>query len=184
MDLYNSHVKETQEFGLTDAEKANPSLPGPIISTLTDDDTSLFPSSFVSAIIAYSSPWIDLCSEDPLVADLSRQALNLEVAYANFCGVRSIVIPGPRRDEDAKGVAQYARAIQEAFLIATRLNFIIHMPMYREPNLEETDMLLSEAVGRQTKVAQKKEIDLFSAWDTWHTIRSVNDYNVRLFVGE
>lgn len=183
VDLYHSHIKEIQEFGLTEAEKTNPSLSGPIISTLTDEDTSLFPSTFISAVIAYSSPWIDLCSEDPLVASLSRQALNLEVAYANFCGVRSIIIPGPRRDDDARGVAQYARAIQEAFLIATRLNFIIHIPMYREPNLEETESLLSEAVGKSVESAPVKEVDLFGAWDTWHTIRSVCDYSGRLFVG-
>ena len=177
-----THLQEIESYGLSDTERANPSLAGPIIPTLTDEDTSLFPSGYVSSVVAYSSPWIDLASGNPLVANLSRQILNLEVAYANFCGVRSVVIPGPREDGNGKQVAQYARAIQEAFQVATRVNFIIHMPMYREPGLEETEEILCGSRQRTGEVGQ--EIDLFSTWDTWHTIRSVCNYNMRLFVGK
>lgn len=181
IDLCQAHLKDLDERGLTELERANPSLPGPIIPTLTDEDTTLFPSSYVGALVAYSSPWIDLASENPLVANLSRQILNLEVAYANFCGVRSIVIPGPRRDHSGKQITQYARAIQEAFEVAIRVNLIIHMPMYREPGLEETEQVLC---GQNSSVNGKEaEIDIFSAWDSWHTIRSVCDYTPRLFVG-
>lgn len=186
MDLYHSHLKEVQEHGLSEAEKANPSLPGPILPTLTDADTSLFPSPYPGALVAYSSPWIDLCAEDPVVASLSRQALNLEVAYANFCGARSVIVPGPRNDADARGVAQYSRAIQEAFIVGVRVNLIIHLPMYREPGLEEKEDLLSTTVkGTPSNPLsiEAAEIDLFGVWGTWHTIRTVNEYTARLFVG-
>lgn len=174
---------------LSAAEKANPSLPGPTVPTLTDKDTSLVPSSYVLNVLAYSSPWIDLCSDDPVVASISRQALNLEVAYANFCGVRSLVIPGPRQDGDGRAIAQYVRAVQEAFEVATRVNIIVHMPMYREPGLDEKVKLLSEELHAHkavTKAASRdeEEVDLFGAWDTWHTIRSVCQYSTRLFVGK
>ena len=156
--------------------------------TLTNKDTDLFPCSYILNVLAYSSPWIDLGSSDPLVASLSRQALNLEVAYANFCGVRSVLIPGPRQDADGKAVLQYARAVKEVFLVASRVNIIIHMPMYREPGLEEKVKLLSEELDGPSHVkaggAQAEEIDLFGAWDTWHTIRSVCEYSTRLFVGK
>lgn len=170
------------------AEKANPSLPGPTVPTLTNKDTSLVPSPYVLNVLAYSSPWIDLCSSDPIIASISRQALNLEVAYANFCGVRSVVIPGPRQDGDGRAIAQYVRAVQEAFDVATRVNIIIHMPMYREPGLEEKARLLSEELQGPKDVAKAgpkdEEVDLFGAWDTWHTIRSVCQYSTRLFVGK
>ncbi|KUI67973.1 Protein arginine N-methyltransferase skb1 [Cytospora mali] len=188
-ELYKSHLKELENSGLSAAEKANPSLPGPIVPTLTNKDTSLFPCSYILNVLAYSSPWIDLCSSNPLIASISRQALNLEVAYANFCGVRSVLIPGPRQDADGKAISQYARAIKEVFHVASRVNIIIHMPMYREPGLEEKAKLLSEELEGPSKVGlggassqNDDEIDLFGAWDTWHTIRSVCQYSTRLFV--
>jgi len=182
-------VSDLEGPSLSAADKANPSLPGPTVPTLTNKDTSLVPSSYVLNVLAYSSPWIDLCSTDPVIASISRQALNLEVAYANFCGVRSLVIPGPRQDGDGRAIAQYVRAVQETFEVATRVNIIIHMPMYREPGLEEKVKLLSEELhprGDVAKAGSKDEdgVDLFGAWDTWHTIRSVCQYSTRLFVGK
>lgn len=188
--LYKSHLAERRAWnldrGLSASQMANASLPMPVVPTLTDEDTSLFPSNYVGSLVAYVSPWIDLCASDPAIASISRQALNLEVAYANFCGVRSIVIPGPRQDDDGKGVAQYARAVQETLLVATRANIIVHMPMYREPGLEEKVDPLSRALGISHSSAPdaNKEIDIFGAWATWHTIRSVCNYSARLFVGE
>lgn len=139
-------------------------------------------------MLAYSSPWIDLGSSDPTIASLSRQALNLEVAFANWCGVRSVIVPGPRKDGDGRAIAQYARAIQETFDVATRVNIIIHLPMYREPGLEEkTPLLSTELLGSghvEASGAQAEEVDLFGAWDTWHTIRTVCNYHNRLYVGK
>lgn len=111
------------------------------------------------------------------------------MAYANFCGVRSLVIPGPRQDGDGRAIAQYVRAVQEAFEVATRVNIIIHMPMYREPGLDEKVKLLSEELDARKAVTNAgsrddEEVDLFGAWDTWHTIRSVCQYSTRLFVGK
>lgn len=102
--------------------------------------------------------------------------------------MRSVVIPGPRHDQDGKAVSQFARAVQEVFAVASRVNIIIHMPMYREPGLEEKAALLTTELEPSEDVAageiKTDEIDLFGAWDTWHTIRSVCDYSTRLYVGE
>ncbi|KAF3766552.1 Skb1 methyltransferase [Cryphonectria parasitica EP155] len=181
-DLYRAHLSELQASGLSAKEKTNPSLPGPILPTLTDKDSSLGPCPYIGNVLAYSSPWIDLGSSDPIVASISRQALNLEVAFANWCGVRSVIVPGPRRDDDARAIAQFARAIQESFDVATRVNIIIHIPMYREPGLEERAALLSTELLGQEGEEEEEEVDLFGAWDTWHTIRSVCNYANRLYV--
>lgn len=184
--LYQSHVSALATSH-SEKDRTNPSLPDPIVPTLTEKDTTLGPSAHIGNALAYSSPWIDLGSANPFIASISRQVLNLEVAFANWCGVRSIIIPGPRRDEDGRAIAQYARAIKETFDVANRVNIIIHLPMYREPGLEEKVALLTpELLGQDfgdAKVAQSEEIDLFGAWDTWHTIRSVCDYAPRLYVG-
>ena len=173
---------------LIDAPRAdlNQSLPGPVIPTLTDNDTLLGPSPYIGGLAIYFSPWIDLCSDDPYISSISRQVLNLEAAYANFCGARTIVVPGPRKDS-SRGIAQYARAIREALQVANRANLIIHMPMYREPGLEEKSKTLTDIFGHndgaEAAAEKAKEIDLFGAWDSWNTIRSVCNYSMRLFVG-
>ncbi|KAI2632692.1 Skb1 methyltransferase [Hypomontagnella submonticulosa] len=162
------------------------SIIDPVVPPLTTEDTNLFPGTYTSGLVAYSSPWIDLCSSNHVISSISRQVLNLEVSYANFCGVRSIIVPGPRQDSsktgNSQGVAQYARAIQEAFSIGTRVNIIVHMPMYREPGLEEGVPLLSGSDDDADGVpSEDQNIDLFSSWDSWHSIRSVCDYDARLF---
>ncbi|KAI0479467.1 PRMT5 arginine-N-methyltransferase-domain-containing protein [Xylariaceae sp. FL0804] len=163
------------------ASRADPSVP-----PLTIDDTTLFPGNYTSGLVAYSSAWIDLCSLDPTVSSISRQVLNLEVAYANFCGVRSIIVPGPRHDAvqlgSSQGIAQYARAIQEALVVGTRIQLIVHLPMYREPGLEEKIAQLSLSGPSQQDQPDQQEIDLFGAWDSWHVIRTACDYDPRLFV--
>ncbi|RAL67086.1 hypothetical protein DID88_007866 [Monilinia fructigena] len=131
--------------------------PAPIIPPLNPVDTPLTPSDTVSQLIGYSSPWIDLCSPDPLIANISRQVLNIEIAYASFCGVGNVVIPGPRTysggSGDNIGLAQYARAIQEALAIASYINIAIHFPMYGPEDQKEMtgDLLpfsrLSVALG-------------------------------------
>ncbi|KAK8094063.1 PRMT5 arginine-N-methyltransferase [Apiospora hydei] len=162
--------------------------PDPIVPPLTIEDTALFPDTYTSGLVAYSSPWIDLCSPNPVVSSISRQVLNLEVNYANFCGIRSLIVPGPRNDAlkagSGQGVAQFARAIQEALVIGTRLNFIIHLPMYREPGLEETIENLSSALPNKEQPGsdEPEEIDIFSTWDSWNVIRTTCTYDSRLSV--
>ncbi|KAI0882647.1 Skb1 methyltransferase [Annulohypoxylon maeteangense] len=163
------------------------SILDPVVPPLTTEDTNLFPGTYTSGLVAYSSPWIDLCSSNHIISSISRQVLNLEVSYANFCGVRSIIVPGPREDSikigNSQGIAQYARAIHEAFSVGTRVSIIIHIPMYREPSLEEKVPLLSLFDESASETPSKeKEIDLFSAWDSWHVIRTVCEYDARLFV--
>ncbi|KAG6274386.1 hypothetical protein E4U49_003764 [Claviceps purpurea] len=167
----------------------------PIIPPLTPDDTGLFPSPAVNTYTAYISPWIDLCSTNPLIASISRQVLNLEVNYANFCGVRSIVIAGPSRDASPNGgnqaLAQYSRAVQEALTIGSSLTFLIHMPMYREPvdeqaveTLASLELQLNKGKGHERAATANgsEEIDLFAAWASWHHVRSICNYNLRLHV--
>lgn len=184
--LYRSHLSH-RNASLADKNRPNPSLPDPVVPTLTDTDTSLGPGPHIANVLAYSSPWLDLGASDPIIASISRQVLNLEVAFAAWCGVRSIIVPGPRTDQNGRAVAMYSRAIQETLDVATRVNIIIHMPMYREPGLEErSELLTTELFGSDnasTPIAQSDKIDLFGAWDTWHTIRSVCDYAPRLYVG-
>ncbi len=179
-------------LGLSESAKAN--TPAPIIPPFNSVDTPLSPGDTVSQLVGYVSPWIDLCSPDLLISNISRQVLTMEIAYAAFCGVSSVIIPGPRQysnyRDDTNGLVQYARAIQEALNVGSYIQMAIHVPMYDhgEPHIKapigdlapfaREDYVLNE------QNAAAKEADLYSTWDAWNMIRSVCEYNSRLSVGK
>ena len=159
----------------------------PIIPPLTPEDTSLFPSHTVNTYTGCISPWIDLCSPNPVIASISRQVLNLEINYASFCGLRIILLPPPERDGSRgagnSGLAQYARAVQEALTVGSNMSFVVHMPMYREPGIDGGVETISRLNPVSDAPPGSKEIDIYTAWDSWHQVRTVCNYNLRLFVG-
>ncbi|KAK8920424.1 Protein arginine N-methyltransferase skb1 [Metarhizium anisopliae] len=184
--IVSDHLKLLAENNEESTSTVTGSRADPIIPPLTPDDTGLFPSPTVNTYTAYISPWIDLCSNNPLIASISRQVLNLEINYANFCGVRSIIIAGPSRDASQNGgnqaLAQYSRAVQEALTIGSALTILVHMPMYQEPTTAQETETLSSLEEKTPTSPGIKEIDLFAAWASWHHVRSICNYNLRLFV--
>jgi protein arginine N-methyltransferase 5 len=178
-------LKTSGEKGTSEATA---SRADPILLPLTPEDTSVFPSQAVNTYVAYTSPWIDLCSNDPVIANISRQVLNLEVNYASWCGVKSIIIAGPGRDASKdggnRGLAQYSRAVKEALTIAPSTTILIHIPMYREPPVGAQIETLSSLNGEEASKDLEGSIDIFTSWDSWNQIRSVCNYNHRLLVGK
>lgn len=192
LTLISTYLSELSASESSSDANAHSAPPAPIITPLDPFDTPLTPGDTVSQVIAHSSPWIDLCSPDPLIANVSRQVLNIEIAYASFCGVGNIIIPGPRAytsgATDNDGLVQYARAIQEALSIGSYIQMAIHVPMFGN---EETKDLTGDLrpfaripASSAPKGKASKEIDLFETWDAWNLIRSVCKYNSRLSVGK
>ncbi|KAL9110190.1 MAG: hypothetical protein Q9227_005251 [Pyrenula ochraceoflavens] len=87
------------------------------------------PHELTTQILALTSSWIDLCSPDPLIANVSRQVLMLEVSYAAFCGATFIVVPGPKLNAGMGGLNKYGRAIQEALEVGPYLQIVLWFPM-------------------------------------------------------
>lgn len=187
-DLVSAHLQTLDKAGEKATNSNTASRADPILPPLTPEDTGLFPSPAVNTYMACVSPWIDLCSTNPIIAKISRQVLNLEVNYANFCGVKSIIVPGPLRDAAKgpgnQGLAQYSRAILESLTIGSRLSFLIHIPMYREPISGEPVTTLSSLQPASDAKTAEDEVDIFTTWDSWHHIRSVCNYSMRLSVGK
>lgn len=189
LTLVSSYLSELSQPQSSEKYSTSSIPPAPIIPPLDPVDTPLTPSDTLSQIIAYSSPWIDLCSSDPLIANISRQVLNIEIAYASFCGVGHIIIPGPRNyfsgSDENNGLIQYARAIQEALTIGSYIQMAIHIPMYGQNEVKDmTGDLQSFAKDYNLRGMAKsnKEIDLYETWDAWNLIRGVCKYNSRLSV--
>lgn len=182
---YLSKVPENAEDG---ESSASIPMAEPIVSPLTAADTTLSPSPAVSTYTAYISPWIDLCSLNPVITGISRQVLNMEVDYASFCGIRTVILPAPSRDASQAGgnqaLAQYARAVLEALSIGSYMSFSIHMPMCQELVPEnEPPTLFHLHPHPRIKRKRRDMANIFSTWDTWNQIRSFCRYHARLFVG-
>ena len=191
LTLVSSHISELEALESEEGYSKNNLPPAPIIPPLNPVDTPLTPGDTVSQVIGYCSPWIDLCSPDPLISNISRQVLNIEIAYASFCGVGNVIIPGPRTfssdSTDSDGLVQYARAIQEALAIGSYIQIAIHIPMYGVAQVKEITGDLVPFARNSQKPATANEVndcDVFEAWDAWNAIRSVCKYNSRLSVGK
>jgi type II protein arginine methyltransferase len=175
-----------------EAGETSEEVPLPLVPPLRPVDTPIAPNETISQLLAVTSPWIDLASPDPLIANLSRQVFNLEIAYAAFCGVGNVIIPGPKLHHGTahgRGITQFARAVQEALNIGQYLNLIILVPMVDTRESDGVDVLGNLAdFARQSYIAQSGEptpkVDLLGTWDAWNIVRSVSKYNPRLFVGK
>ena len=127
----------------------------------------------------------DLGSSDPIVAHVSRQVFNLEVAYAAFCGIQNVVVHGPIPESD---VMQFARAVQEGLGMNPYLQFQVLLPMAGEQELASCEGSHLAEFARETQASMPEEEDppedLFATWDTWDAIRTMCEYSSRLSIGK
>jgi protein arginine N-methyltransferase 5 len=154
-------------------------------------DTPLTPDESISQVIGVTSSWIDLGSPDPIIADVSRQVLQLELAYAAFCGVTYALIPGPRLRGCGAcdgGIAHYARALLDALAQGPYMQLYIWFPMIDNSKEQAEQMGDLAPFARQQYLnqdeAESNRLDLFGTWEAWDMIRSICKYPSRLCVGK
>ncbi|EGC47402.1 shk1 kinase-binding protein [Histoplasma capsulatum var. duboisii H88] len=148
------------------------------VPPLSPEDTFLTPNESTSQLVGVTSPWIDLCSPDPLIADISRQVLNLEIAYAAFCGVSFVIIPGPRLHHGnvhGEGLMYYARAVQDILNIGLYIQVHIWFGMVDIPDLETNNVGDLAPFARADYLIvgnySPTKVDLFGTWEAWDVIR-------------
>ena len=165
----------------------------PTVSPLTMHDTDLGPSEMAPQLIAVVSPWIDLCSPDPVIYSISRQVLHLEIAYAAFCGVTNVLVPGPilhHGNIHGDGVAQYAYIMQEILEIGMYVQVHVRLPMIDDPGAVDnhaSESLKTRAGPEFMNLGDSSvtpKPDVFGTWDAWNIVRSTCKYSSRLFVGK
>lgn len=185
--LSNTHAVSPDAHGTLGTTENTQPL---VIPPLGPSDTHLTPNEAMSQVVGATSSWIDLCSPDPLVADISRQVLMLEVAYAAFCGIGYLLVPGPKLHHGSmhsEGVVYYAQAIQDAINLGPYIQFHIWLRTVDHPDLEV------EEIGDLTPRAEYLEdfpraaapkLEPFGTWEAWDTIRRVCRYHSRLCIGK
>ena len=183
--LGSSHTSDTR----SEAAAAS-AVPTIIVAPLTAADTDLAPTDFSPRLVGTASTWIDPCSPDPVVAGISRQVLHLEVAWAAFCGLSTVIIPGPclyHGDAAMGGLTAYARAVDQALRLAgASVALAINMPMVDDPAVETPCALADQARPEcldHAEAERPKKVDAFGMWDAWHVVRTTCNYSARLFAG-
>ena len=159
----------------------------PTISPLLPEDSDLAPEETNSALIGLISPWIDLGSRDPLIAHISKQVFNIEVAYAAFSGVGNVLVHGPISGADT---VQYARCMLEGLGIGPYIQLQILLPITGELELDGSEGTHLSELARSQYVPEPSEDgdedqdpELFGSWETWNTIRTICSYSTKLTVG-
>jgi type II protein arginine methyltransferase len=177
--------------GRSTSERSREYIPIPVIPALTPVDSSLTPHDSISQLVAVTSPWIDLCSPDPVIANISLQVFNLEVAYAAFCGIQNVIVPGPYLPDGSmysthSGLPLFARAIKEALSMAPYIHFQILLPMCptRFGTWSTNDSgHLSNFEARQFFLSKDHlTTGLWAAWEAWNLVRSICNYHGRFSV--
>lgn len=169
--------------------EGNRTGPSVVVTPLAPADTPLTPDDTTSQVIGTTSPWIDLGSSDPLIADVSRQVLRLELNYAAFCGITHVLIAGPRLNHarDSSGIVQYARSILEGLDQGPYMQLYIWLPMINSNNDELEEIGDLAPFARQHGSLENglsNKLDVFGTWEAWNTIRSLCRYSARLSVGK
>lgn len=181
LSLLSSYSQAVSDASPTQAQ------PLPLIPALENVDTPLTPSDTISQLLTFTSSWIDLASPDPVIAHISRQVFNLEIAYAAFCGVVTVVVQGPALTHGANGVSQFARAIKEALSTGSYIQLHVLMPMDVSKTIDGDEDLGHLARFARPEFVEKqgghaKNTDPFGAWDAWNAIRTMSKYHSRLSV--
>lgn len=189
--LFQSRVLALLSNHLSDVKngKIDPTAT-PKVAPLSAADTPLIPGEVIQQLVGVASPWIDLSSPDPVVFDISRQVLELEVQYAAFCGLGNVIVPGPRLQyggAHGEGITQYAFAIQDALALSNFTQLLIHLPMMYHPDQDSEEVegsLVPFARPEYIDEGIKAKHDFLGTWDAWQVIRSICKYHFRLFVGK
>lgn len=135
-------------------------VPSPSLS-----EVNIFASPQIKNTIGLLSSWIELESDDELIAEFSKQVLINELEYAKFIGLKHIIIAPPK---DLIRLPNYSKSIYDALELTEshHISISISLPLCED---------IEDPIRTQT-------IDALSTWDMWNSIRTAVDYNPRLKV--
>lgn len=176
-----------------DSNKATSALLSHQVGQLLTDETGLIPAETNARVLWTANTWIDLCSPDPLIRDVSTQVLQQEVSYAAFCGVTNIIVQGPRPYNGYlyhSSVVDFARSLKTAMELAPNVHFNVELPITYNSQISSEeklgDLTTFRGAGRR-RHQDGSMVDLkckLASWEVWHTLRHVLGYNPRLLVSK
>ncbi|WBW72063.1 type II protein arginine N-methyltransferase Skb1 [Schizosaccharomyces osmophilus] len=120
-----------------------------------DSEIAYHPEEYVNKVVGLTSEWIELDSNDALIAQRSEEILMKEVSFASYCGLASVLCNGPKY---ADNITQYARSCSTILNSSYNITLVLQFPI---------------EYGQE---------DLFESWKMWNIVRTSCKYNPRLQV--
>lgn len=159
--------------------------PFPSLTPISSAETDTTPSEVSSRLLFTVSTWIDVTSADPLIANISKQVLLQEIAYASFCGASNVLFAGPKSAKGHGLIANLATVVREALAAAPNLTVSMLMPMTLDAaNGDESDHAdLAGFTCKEYRGEDSQKQDPLGSWDVWHAVRNACKYDSRLCVG-
>ncbi|KAH3671690.1 hypothetical protein OGAPHI_000395 [Ogataea philodendri] len=117
--------------------------------------------------IGLLSPWIELGATDPLINEFSFQVISNEIAYAQFLGVKKLLLAPPK---NLNHLALFTNSLNSIFHTFSDIEISISLPICEDPQVNPT-------TGELIPI-----IDPLSTWDMWNTIRIQCNYHRNLTV--
>ncbi|EPX74383.1 type II protein arginine N-methyltransferase Skb1 [Schizosaccharomyces octosporus yFS286] len=123
------------------------------VQEFLDSEIDYHPEEHVNKVVGLTSEWIELDSNNALIAQRSEEILMKEVSFASYCGLASVVCNGPKI---ADNIMQYARSCSMILDSSFNINLLLQFPI------------------------ESGNEDLFENWKMWNLVRTACKYNPRL----
>ncbi|KAG7695126.1 hypothetical protein KL930_001449 [Ogataea haglerorum] len=131
------------------------------------NEVNIFTGPHTGNTIGMLSPWIELGANDPLINEFSLQVISNEIAYAQFLGIRRLLLAPPK---DLNHLAVFTNSLNSILHKFSDIEISISLPICEDPQI-------NPATGELIPI-----IDPLSTWDMWNTIRIHCNYHRNLTV--
>ncbi|VEU23728.1 DEKNAAC105002 [Brettanomyces naardenensis] len=131
------------------------------------DEINIITGPHISKTVGLLSSWIELDNEDRLINEFSIQVLTNEVSYAQYVGIRTLLMAPPKNLNNLQIYTDNLNTILQKF---PKMQLSISLPIC-EDTKQNPDT--GEALPM---------IDPFSTWDVWNSIRIQCNYNPNLSI--
>lgn len=121
----------------------------------------------IANTIGLLSSWVEFDSDDELINEFSLQVINNEASYAQYVGIKVLLIAPPK---NLKHLQIYADNLNTILQRYNDLEISISLPMCE-------DTMRDPTTGDPIPM-----IDSLSTWDVWNSIRIQCNYNQHLTV--
>lgn len=165
-----------------------------LLPPFRSEDVLLTPETGPHTSLAISSFWIDVCSSDPLIAEISELVLLQELSFAAFCGVQHVLVRSPCFQSGPQRTGQlerFSKVVQKALRIDSSFVISITVPAPHGAGEEILPLLNLGTLRSENQknvrtindALHSENIEWEKPWRAWDEIRSFCQYNSRLAIG-
>ncbi|GBG90503.1 hypothetical protein CBR_g50848 [Chara braunii] len=151
-----------------------PPVGGLHVPPFAGSDLILSPSQWSSHVVGKLSTWIDLDSENDILASDSEITLKQELSWASHLSLQACLLPTPPSGE----CANYARCVNQALEGLSSMQLWLRMPLTCN-EVEDVESTQDEDAACKVNSTQIIKED---SWECWNTFRMLSEHHSQLSV--